>query len=83
MASDLSHDFSAHDIGGEELDSTPPYKCKMPERTRSRLERNLTSQKGNLVTLWSERIRDRNVDWNCVFSASVFLIRTAPPVISR
>ena len=37
----------------------------------------------NLASLWSEGICERNIDWDCVSSTSVFLIRTAPRVIFR
>ena len=61
--------FFAYYFGGkrnrEELDSAPLYKGEIPERTRSRLVRNLVAEvefgheeRG----LWSEGIRDRNVD---------------------
>ena len=61
MASEFLHDFYAYDIGGEGLDSASLYNGEIPERTRSRLVRNLASRKWNLVALWSEGIRDRNV----------------------
>ena len=44
LASEFLHDFFASDIGGEELDSASLYKGEIPERTRSRLVRNLASR---------------------------------------
>ena len=67
--SDLFHDLFAYDIGGEELDSTPPY-VQVQERN-SRKNTVAVGQKFGIPevefghekrALWSEGIRDRNVD---------------------
>ena len=72
-------------LAGEELNSTPLYDTKgeIPERTVAVGLGIWHSPKWNFGhrkrALWSEGIRDWNVDWNRVSSTSVFLIKTASP----
>ena len=65
LASKFLHVFFPYNIGGEELDPISLKKGEIPERTRSRLIRNLVAEEQfghEERALWSEGIRDRNVN---------------------